>query len=95
MRLTLKTINDELKRLGINERLESGDGYFYFWSGEANNWLPRTVKVPAVNSLTLEQWVDEYKKLKKVNAEMLHGKAGASKRDSKARPAPLPKRRKP
>jgi hypothetical protein len=43
MRLTLKTINDELRRLGHDVRLEKDYGYFYFWSGEANNWLDRTV----------------------------------------------------
>lgn len=30
MRLTLKAINDELKRLAHSVELEKGDGYFYF-----------------------------------------------------------------
>jgi hypothetical protein len=33
----LKTINDELRRLGHDVYLEKGDGYFYFWKGDANN----------------------------------------------------------
>ena len=31
MRLTLKAIDDELRRLGHDVHLEKGDGYFYFW----------------------------------------------------------------
>ena len=79
MRITLKTIDDELRRLGHDVHLEKGDGYFYFWKGEANDWLDRTVKVPKVSSLTLEQWIDEFNRLKKVNDEMLAGKVRRSK----------------
>ena len=44
-----------------------------FSSGKAKriNWLDRTVKVPKVSNLTLEQWIDEFNRLKKVNDEML------------------------
>ena len=79
MRLTLKTINDELRSLGHDVHIEKGDGYFYFWKGEANNWLDRTVNVPKVSSLTLEQWIDEYDRLKKLNEEMLAGKVPMKK----------------
>jgi hypothetical protein len=58
MRVTLKTINDELARLGSGARLAKGDGYFYFSSGEATDWLDPTVKVSTLASLTLEQWID-------------------------------------
>jgi hypothetical protein len=74
MRITLKTINDELRGLGHDVHIERGDGYFYFWKGDANNWLDRTVNVPKVSSLTLEQWIGEYDRLKKLNGEMLSGK---------------------
>jgi hypothetical protein len=74
MRLTLKAIDDELRRLGHDVHVEKGDGYFYFWKGEANDWLDRTVNVPKVGSLTLEQWIDEFNRLKKVNDGMLAGK---------------------
>jgi hypothetical protein len=79
MRVTLKTIDNELRRLGHDVHVEKGDGYFYFWKGEANNWLDRTVNVPKVSSLTLEQWIDEFNRLKKVNSEMLSGKVLKSK----------------
>jgi hypothetical protein len=35
MRLTLKAVNEELAKRGHQARLEKGDGYFYFWSGDA------------------------------------------------------------
>jgi hypothetical protein len=79
MRLTLKAINDELRRLGHDVHLEKGDGYFYFWKGDANDWLDRTVKVTKVGSLSLEQWIGEYDRLKKVNEEMLSGKVPKKK----------------
>ena len=78
MRPTLKSIHDELKRLGHDVHVEKGDGYFYFWGGEANDWLDRTVKVKTLRSLTLEQWVAEFNSLRKLNAEL----AGDKKRRS-------------
>jgi len=74
MRLTLKAIEHELRRLGHDVHVEKGDGYFYFWKGQANNWLDRTVNVPKVGSLTLEQWIGEFNRLRKVNDGMLAGK---------------------
>jgi len=79
MRLTLKTINDELRRLGLDVHIEKGDGYFYVWKGDANNWLDRTINVPKVSSLTLEQWIGEFNRLKKLNDEMLAGKVPVKK----------------
>jgi hypothetical protein len=71
MRVTLKSVNDHLAALGHTTRLEKGDGYFYFCEGEATYWLDRTVIVPILSSLTLDQWVDEFKRLKKLNEGML------------------------
>jgi len=79
MRVTLKAIDDELQRLGHDVHIEKGDGYFYFWKGEANDWLDRTVNVPKVSSLTLEQWIGEFNRLKKLNREMLSGKVPKEK----------------
>ena len=75
MHVSLKAINDELHRLGHDAHLDKGDGYFYFWGGEANGWLDRTVQVKTLRSLTLEQWVAEFKRLRRVNAELLSGKS--------------------
>ncbi len=90
MRLTLKAINDELRRLGNDVHIEKGDGYFYVWNGDANDWLDRTINVPKVSSLTLEQWIDEYNRLKRLNGEMLAGKMPNQKAVD-----PKPRRTKP
>jgi hypothetical protein len=58
-RVTLKAINDELTPRGHHARLEKASGYFYFFGGEATDWLDRTVRVPTVNALTVEQRVEE------------------------------------
>jgi len=70
MGLTLKAINAELAKRGHNAMLVSGDGYFYFRGGETADWLDKTVTVPKVSSLTLEEWVKAFMDLKKKNAEI-------------------------
>jgi hypothetical protein len=74
--LSLKTINAELTRRGHNARLEKADGYFYFLGGEATDWLDRTVGVRTVNSLTLKQWMEEFQRLKELNAEIMRTASG-------------------
>ena len=88
MAVTLKAINEELAKRGHHALLAKGDGYFYFWSGEAADWLDRTVTVPKLSSLTVDQWVEEFRKLKKKNQEILRsgkrtgkGHVGRSKMD--------------
>jgi hypothetical protein len=71
MRLHLKVINDELARLGIKTELAKGSGYFYFRSGEAEDWIDRTVTVRTINSFTLKQWVEEFRRLKALNQQMM------------------------
>jgi hypothetical protein len=70
MRITLKTINAELAKRGHKAMLVQGDGYFYFRGGEGADWLDRTVRVPTLSSLTLDQWVKAFQDLKKTNAEI-------------------------
>jgi hypothetical protein len=56
--------------------------YFYFWTGEASGWLDNTVRVAKISDLTLDGWVDEFRKLKKLNAEIMKtakAKRGAGK----------------
>jgi hypothetical protein len=74
MRITAKAIHDEFQRLGHDVHVEKGDGYFFFWGKEANDWLDKTVRVPTLGSLTLEQWVAEFNRLRKLNAELSGGK---------------------
>jgi hypothetical protein len=78
MRLTLKTINEELAKKGHTARLAKGAGYFYSQFGETAEWWDKTVNVPTVNSLSLDQWLTEFEWLKRVNAEIMG--AGESKR---------------
>ena len=71
MRLHLKVINDELARLGHNAELAKGNGYFYFRSGETEEWLDRSVPARTINQLTLKQWITEFRRLKELNEQIL------------------------
>ena len=75
--LMLRAVNDELARRGYSARLEKASGYFYFVGGEAADWLDRTVGVRTINSLTLKQWIEEFRRLKALNEQIMRtGKAG-------------------
>lgn len=75
--LTLKAINDELARRGYSARLEKASGYFYFSGGESEDWLDRTVGLRTINSLTLKQWIEEFRRLKVLNERIMRtAKAG-------------------
>lgn len=76
MRLALKTVNDELARRGHDAVLANGDGYFYFSAGAAADWLERTVRVRTINSLTLKQWIEEFRRLKELNERILRTAKG-------------------
>ena len=71
MRVTLKAVNDELAKLGENVILAKGAGYFYFSSGEADDWLDRTVKVSTISSFTIDEWIREFRRLKALNAGIM------------------------
>jgi len=83
MPLTPKVINAEPTKQGHTARLEHGDGYFYFLGGNSADWLDRTVSVPKVSSLTLDQWIEEFDKLKKLNAEIFRAGKGKASRTKK------------
>jgi len=74
VRISLKAINSELERLGCDAVLARGDGYFYVWGGEAADWLDHTVRVPTLQSLTLEQWIEQFRLLREKNQDLLTGK---------------------
>ena len=76
MRLTVKAINEELAKRGSSARLEKGDGYFYFSGGETTDWLDRTVNARSLSSLSLDQWMAEFDRLKKLNKDILRAAAG-------------------
>lgn len=81
MPLSLKSINAELAKRGYNGRLVKGDGYFYFRDGEAADWAVNSIRVPSVSSLTLDEWVGEFERLRKLNAEIMRSGKPRNKRN--------------
>jgi hypothetical protein len=70
MRVTLKSVNEKLAAIGAKTELAKGAGYFLFRGGEAEEWIDRTVRVPIISALTMEQWIGEYEGLKALNEDM-------------------------
>jgi hypothetical protein len=89
-RITLNAVNHELARLGYTAHLAKGGGYFYFHSGEAAEWLDRTVNVETIGSHTVEQWIDEFKRLEKLNGQII-AKPARKSAGAKRRPNSRPK----
>ncbi|MGA2137175.1 MAG: hypothetical protein ABSH50_33210 [Bryobacteraceae bacterium] len=77
MLVTIKAIN-RLAERGHTARRENAGQYFCFQGGEATDWLDRTVQVSKVSSLALEQWIEEFDRLKKRNAEIFRAAKGKS-----------------
>ena len=71
MRFTLKTLNAELAWRGYTALLAKGDGYFYFELGETTEWLDRTVNVPTLSSLSLYEWLAEFRPAEAAEAEIM------------------------
>lgn len=71
MQLNLKVVNGELARLGHKAELAKGSGYFFFRGPEADDWIDRSVAVRTINSLTLKQWIEEYRRLEELNRQIL------------------------
>ncbi len=71
MRVTLRAVNVELARQGIDSFLVNAGKYFYFKGGAAAGWLDRTVPVTRVGDLTLKQWVETYRELERKNQNVL------------------------
>ena len=69
--MTIPKVNAELARRGIEATLVNARGYFYFKGPEPSGWLDRTVRVKRICELTLQQWVGEYDRLRKMNREIL------------------------
>jgi hypothetical protein len=80
MRVTVKAINQELAKRDIEAMLVNGGGYFFFRGPAVNSWLDRTVQVAKVSDLTLDQWVQVFKDLKRKNEEIARFSAGKRKR---------------
>lgn len=63
-------INDALRKRGRDESLRPGDGYFYFGGREAVNWLSNSVRVKRLSDLTLEQWLEKFDELLKLDKKL-------------------------
>ena len=51
-----------------------------FDDSSRNDWLDKTVNAPTVNSLTLDQWGEEFRRLKKLNHDILHARPESKRR---------------
>jgi hypothetical protein len=89
VRLTVRAINSELTKRGHNARLEKASGYFYFKGGKATDWIDRTVPVSNVNALTLEQWIEEFRRLKKLNAQIMRTTSGVRRGHGSSHAEPI------
>jgi hypothetical protein len=56
----------------------AASGYFHFSTGEASSWIDATVPVDKISALTLERWIGEYKRPKKLNTDMMRTKGHAT-----------------
>jgi hypothetical protein len=88
MGVTLKSVNKGLADSGTKAELVKGAGYFIFQGGETEDWIDRTVAVATINSLTLEQWLGEYKRLKVLNDDLAKGVKHAAPRPAKTEKQP-------
>ena len=89
VQLTVKAMNEELAKRGSGARLEKGDVYFYFSGGETTDWLDRSVHAHSLSSLSLDQWMAEFGRLRKLNKEILRAPA---QKESAAPERPAAKR---
>ncbi len=82
MPVTLKTINAGLAKQGFKASLAKGDGYCCFQSKPLGTWIG-TVRVPALRTLTLDQWIEEFNKLREKNRQLM-GRVEPAKRTQAA-----------
>jgi hypothetical protein len=85
-RVTLKAVNDELARLGYTAQLAKVGGYFYFQFGEAEDWLDRTIAAPKISSYSRKEWIEEFRRLRKLNQELMAKPRRLAKTAPKGRP---------
>jgi hypothetical protein len=77
-------VNNELARLGYTAWLAKASGYFFFESGEAADWLGRTITVDKISSRTVKEWFEEFRRLKALNEQIRKPLASRDKRRKKS-----------
>lgn len=80
-RITLNAVNLRMAQEGYTARLAKVGDYFYFQFGEAADWLDRTVRVPTISSLSVDECLAEFRRLNTLNGQIL-AKAPRQKRNS-------------
>ena len=60
----LTDVNEALKARGEEPRLYRGKGYYYFAGGSAACWPTSGVYVNKAEEMTVDEWLDEYQRLK-------------------------------
>ena len=67
---TVARVNVALRKLGVQERLVRGKGYHYFAGGRACDWPETAVWVYLSESLTVQEWLDEYCRLRNAGDQL-------------------------
>jgi hypothetical protein len=70
MRTTLAAVNQALAQRGYSARLAKASGYFYFHFGEAAGWLNRSVQGERISERSVEQWLEEFARLRTLNQKL-------------------------
>lgn len=80
---TVASVNKELKKRGYKERLTRGNGYYYFYNGEAEGFYSSSVPVYSISDMSvddviwfLEKMKEEYHKYDVDGLEATEGTAG-------------------
>lgn len=61
---TAARINAEIAKLGGQEVIWRGEGYYYFTEGHAHEWFSSSVYVCYLHQMSLERWIEAYKNLR-------------------------------
>ena len=68
-KVTATSINRELKKRGIEERIVQGKGYCYFIEGRAHEWFSSSIPVCYTRDLTIERVLEIHAQFVEENAE--------------------------
>lgn len=60
-------VNQALKAKGVAERLARGRGYSYFRGGNTGNWRETAVYVSDPGALSVDEWLEEFERLRKTS----------------------------
>jgi hypothetical protein len=73
-------VNAALAAHGHDAILVKAGGYFFFRGPEVNAWLDRTVQIPKISDLSVEEWLRAFLDLKRKNQEIARAGRPSNKR---------------